>query len=711
MGQDNPAVKPLLIAFGEGAVFKKMPEDVVIPVWLYDHTSHSKFWPKSYDVRTKSRTPITTGYAYLMECFLRKPVGSFNKGAIIVYVLLDRGSPVNKSIEHAIRYANVVSKETPPNYFNSPALVNDFRMPDVKSDDDWKSFVSNPQLYRRMIHYMTMRMIGTRGDIDEELQKYVCELTNEDYDDALEDLTIDYKNDKTLFLHGGRLRKPDPDRPRFFKYADPFLLEFKTITKEVVSTSTPSYGNVKGGSTSFSSSSSYQKPVANCRYDTKRSVKINRAYDSTVINNLLEGEMAALFYAQAHIERGDSVMIVTPDIDVLMMLLLSCPDRIDPVTGKFVCKVFVQLVVSRKDYTRFVDVHQLWFNMHSSRPLKPVSGLPLPVRYRNKSSNEFVSKMCAMCLLCGTDYVKNYCLGITNKKGGIDATLLEAMFGAKPTTKSEIAANKTSLAIRKNLEELKLTPWIVHTFLKYYDEFEDVITITRSGEYDAITKLRTCAKVDVNERLFIAFTRRIYVEHYTASSVHEEKFEKEYGADRSLENVKKYLYEDKVEQLREKLAAQKRQQERLKKPNAKVPKTLMNVDETKSMTTIKRNRLPPPRKIRVSCRHLLWQIEYMMNGYKFNCSVIDPTTLYLELPYYGWYLDSGKCKVASRVSLKRPNVEISKKGRAANRRFVALQVAAAEASSLMELSETVDRRSNNDVMEVEGRTKERKLRR
>lgn len=659
MGQDNPAVKPLLIAFGEGAVFKKLPESVVIPVWLFDHTSHSKFLPTRFDNKTKSRVPTTTGYEYLMECFLRKPINAFNKNAIIVYVCLDRGSPVNKSIEHETRYANVEPMKTPPNYFNSPALLNDYTMPDVKNNNEWKTFIGNPQLYRRMVHYMTMRMIGTRGEIDEELQKYVCALSNDDYDDTLEDFTVNYLREKTLFLHGGRLRKPDPDRPRFYKHPDPFLLEFKTVTTEIASTST-----------------SNPKRAATNKYDIKRSVKINRAYDPVVINNLLEGEVAALFYAQAHIERGDNVMIVTPDMDVLMMLLLSCPDRINPITGKFVCRVFVQLAVSTPGYTRFVDVHQLWYNIHSTRPLKRMGAPGAPLRYKSRTSNEYVSKICSMCLLCGTDYVKNYCLGITNKKGSFDETILEALFGKKNSRTShhnEISTTTETMAIRKNVEALNFVPWIVHTFLKYYEEFEDMITISRYQEYNMSLKIRTCAKVDIDEDAFIRFTRRVYVEHYTTSSVHKKQFEEKYGDDNSVENIKKFLNEDKIEKLQERLAAKKRQEERLKNPCAKIPKTLIVINEAKSMITIKRNRLPPPRKIRVTCRHLLWQLEYMLNGYKYNCSVIDPTTLYMELPYYGWFLSSGKCKVAGRVSLKRPDADASKKKRVMDRRFVTLQ--------------------------------------
>jgi hypothetical protein len=690
MGQDNPAVKPLLLAFGEGAVFKKLPDSVVVPVWLFDHTSHMKFMPTRFDVVSKSKTFATTGYDFLMNCFLRKPMGAFSKKASIVYICLDRGSPANKIIEQDLRNVGVVPMETPANYRDSPALLNDFKMPDFKCKDDWKSFVGNPQLYRRAIHYLTMRMIGTRGDIDEELRTYVQDTNPADYDDDLNDFTIDCQSDKTLFLHGGRLRNPDPDRPLAFKYPEPFLLEFKTITEEIPFVRTRDNGNVRG---------SFSKPLANCRYDIKRSVKINKAYDPAVINNLLEGEVAALYYAQPHIERGDGVMIVTPDLDVLMMLLLSCPDRIDPSTGKFVCRVFVHLVVSTEEYSRYVDVHQLWFNIHSSRPLKSMKRSESSGRYRSKSSNEYVSKICAMCLLCGTDYVKNYCLGITNRKGGLDENSIEKLLGKNLDDRS---SDKIASIVRSNLESLKQVPWIIHTFLKYYDEFEEMITVSRCREYDLLMRLRACSKVDIDETLFIRFTRQVYVEHYTASpSKHAKQFEKKYGTDVTVENVKRYLYEDKIEKMNDKMAAQRRQEERMKKPGAKIPKTLVTVNETKAMATIKRNRLPPPRKIRVICRHLLWQMEYMLNGYKYNCSVIDPTTLYLELPYYGWFLSSGKCKAAGRVSLKRPNVEISKKNCVMNRRFVTLRAVASEELKSLQNDEFIVERNSDVSVEEE----------
>ena len=91
MGQDNPAVKPLLLAFGEGAVFVTLPTTAKIPVWLFDYTSSLKFMPKVFDFKTETRVKVKTGYDFLMHCFLKKLLSAYNKGATVVYTCLDRG--------------------------------------------------------------------------------------------------------------------------------------------------------------------------------------------------------------------------------------------------------------------------------------------------------------------------------------------------------------------------------------------------------------------------------------------------------------------------------------------------------------------------------------------------------------------------------------------------------------------------------------------
>jgi hypothetical protein len=643
MGQDNPAVKQLLLAFGDNAVTVDVPTGVHLPVWLFDHTCVLKYPPTKFDAEFKHRLPVTTGHEYVTECVVRALVSAYKKGAVMVYCCFDRGSPINKSIEHEKRYKNVTPMETPPNHHNEPALLNDYRMPGT-TKKEWDSFIANPYLYRRMIHYITMRLIGTRGNIEEELLKYVRDAPKCDYNDELNDFTIDPYGSKMLLLHGGRLKMPEPNRPKFYRYSEPFLLEFRTETSEV--------------ELSRSGSSTTRA------FETKRSVRINRGYDPNVIHNILEGEVAAVHYAQSHIEQCVSVVVVTPDIDVLMQYLLTCEDRIDPATGKFVCTVLVCLKVASDDsLTRYVDVHKVWYNMHFRRPARPSKDIST---FRSSCSHEYVTKICALLLLCGTDYVKKYCQGIKNKKGGFGEAFIDETFGSD---------FKTTTAGKK-VTALLFVPWVVYVFLKYVSEFENMITITRTTDYDKITRIRSDIKVDIDEELFIAFTRRVYVERYTCIDLPEGKaFRKKYGDKTSVKNVRRFLNEDKKKALDAKLATEARRDMRLAtNPDAKRPKKIINTDRVKAMNKIKRNRMMPARKIRVSSRHLLWQIEYMANGFKSNCAIVDPTSLYKELPYYGWVLDGeGKCRVAARVSLKRPNVNEIKKRRVADRRLVALR--------------------------------------
>ena len=157
--------------------------------------------------------------------------------------------------------------------------------------------------------------------------------------------------------------------------------------------------------------------------------------------------------------------------------------------------------------------------------------------------------------------------------------------------------------------------------------------------------------------------------------MHGGSFLKKYGTNTSVTNVRRCLNEDRMEALNRDLGVERRRDEKFaKNPNAKRPKNpIKKIDAEKRIKTIKRNRLPTKRKIRVSARHFLWQMEYLLTGYKADCSIIDPTTIYAELPYYGWTLDeTGKCKVAERVSIKRPDLESIKTTQVKRGRCIAL---------------------------------------
>lgn len=731
MGQDNPAVKQTLFAFGEGAIFKELPQNCVFTVWIFDHTSHLKYLPRDY--KKKEKSPLTNGYDYVMNFFIKRPAKAFRKGANFVYICLDRGSPINKSIEHKKRYKGVVPMETPLDYHNSPSLINDYQMT-IKNDNEWKSFISNPFLYRRLIHYITMRLIGTRGNIDDALKEYIENSSSYDYNDNLDDFTLDPYGDKSLFLHGGRLSKPDPNRPLYYTHPEPFLLEFKTKTMKTILTESNRVNTVKNtmektpddkkrknydinesdttglnskepfnkktklnnGNGNGSSYGKYTEKIteySNTIYETKRSVTIRRDYNQMILNNLLEGEVAAMYYAQMHIERGENVMFESPDIDMLMMLLLSCPDRLDPVSGNFICNVFVHLKVSTPGLSRYVDVHKLWVNIYQSKPMPIPKQVPSKVFKKFENTSEYVSKICAMCLLCGTDYVKNYCKGVTNRKDGF----IEDLF--KNTT---CGTDFIETKIGKSVMDVKPVPWIVYVFLKYYEEFDEMITIYRNNSsvnFNVIETIRNISKVDINEDLFIKFTHRVFTESII-EGVQKNKFKQKYGDNNSIKNIRTFLYEDKKLELQKKLETERKRDERLKNPNAKVPKKITHTDEAKAMTKIKENRLPPKRKIRVSSRHLLWQMEYMLNSYKTNCTIIDPTTIYIELPYYGWIIStSGYCKVAARVPIKRPDLKETQVSTIKNRRNVTLKAMVNSSKLRMPSDSSLSESEDNDSIE------------
>jgi hypothetical protein len=274
-------------------------------------------------------------------------------------------------------------------------------------------------------------------------------------------------------------------------------------------------------------------------------------------------------------------------------------------------------------------------------------------RYFDKKENgrEFVGQLCAACLLCGTDYVKNYCKGIHCRKGPLDRSFFSLNGDYGDGTRSKTTKEKIGIA----LDQLTEVPWVIYVFLKYYEEFSEMISIDRKDGKEYIRpseRAKDTALVDIDENKFIEFTHRVYVECYAMEGSRGSKaFAKKYGDQKTIENVRKHLYDDKLAELQ--IKKKKNTGKNYKPP----------IDETKILQKLKTNRVPPKRKIRVSARHLLWQMEYMMNSYKGLGHIDDPTLLYLELPYYGWIIDNqtNKCKVTSRVSLKRPNLREDKK--------------------------------------------------
>jgi hypothetical protein len=667
MGVDSEAMAWLLAAFGVEAIFEELPE--YVPVWIFDHTTQTKYL---------GNPTYKTGYEYLMDQFMRGPNAAFygkgapGTGARIVYGCLDRGRPANKDMESERRAKSKKKKERMPSpeNENEESLLNDYRIPRAT---EWDSFIGNAYLTKRLIHYITMRLIGTTGCISDNLEKYTNEdnVLAKDFDVDKRDYTLPTGGGHMFCLFGGRLEFPKLDRPKGSEYPfPPSLLIFETLTREKKS---------RSRSDGTSAVAEYHRPTAGSAFEigrresegdvlkaklfmdgsvateNVRSVKMmseGQGYTEEQLKNLLEGEVSCLFFSLNHASAGEKVVITTPDFDTLAMALLLVPDLLDPITFQPVSKIYVRMTLGRYK-NKFIDVYRVWRNMYESRPLKEnIDDVDISCDSTHAfdgadASVEYPSKLCALAAMCGTDYVDKF-HGIGSKKTGFSdcEEVFDRAF-SKKFLGSDIAGEIKNRTV----------PWVFFTFLKRYDEFCDFIAINRTENRNVAETVRKSIKVDVNETVFIDFVRAVYFEKYV-------KFVS--GGDDRGENGSKVGSKRK----RGFSIAGERPIKRIKyaDENASAVSTKsrssdkVNVDRLIAYLKArkdKRERLPVPRELRVRSRNLLWQMLYWFNSYRGNCSVLDPTTLYRNMPYYGWRIGKdGRCKFSKRVS-KKPEKPIA----------------------------------------------------
>jgi len=684
-------------------------------VIIMDHTRTIKFL----------REGCTNGRKFVQQQFLKDANMYHKLGSSLVYLCMDRGSPSNKSIEHRSRYAK---KEAP---FCGPARddvstpLNDFTAP--KPGKEFESVCNDPQWAKRINYYITRRLVGNTGiihplvkeildngfhkenmalDYDDWIGNYEknvlpdtkpymeglfdyafpkdsteANIANTKYDrnhyekyqsgvsepstpaktedcKRKRDLEfiwpvqqnfagdvmtpLDYKPapGKTLCLHGGRLQYPSALQSGHFAYSEPYLLTFESIIHNNES--------------------------------VVRKVGFSSHHRTETINQLLEGEMAAVYYALNHLNSGDDVLITSGDGDLLLMLLMSSIDRIDPVTGVFKSRLF--LCLEHQNNRTFIDLNQMWTNMRQS--LRPCSALVGESNFSaNADAYEFAAKLCAIGCLSGTDYVQNYCPGIKTRTQGLETeTMARKVFTEEfirklrhdPAADIKMQPKKGDIGIvvggggggnrtikkttTANNENSVLTvpiPWALYTFLNHYDEFQTMIKFKRKLSNNSIGLVSlpdlTFLPVDVtiDESKFIAFTQCIYLEKYKKPfGISDNVIGATDGDSRTkaVKTVRFGLYDKKLA--------------KIDSDAVKSKWSLLQIQEKKN--NVKKTRMQTKRTIRLKCRQLMWQLAYYYNGYRGDCRVPNALALYKELPYFGWCVNSeGLCTHAKRVSIPR----------------------------------------------------------
>lgn len=411
------------------AIKDHMDNDEIPHVVVFDHTKKLKY----------CREGLKTGEEFFDYHFIAETVKPLNETkTMVVYVCLDRGSPSCKSIEHKSRYKVTESKKKDPKddvEFKKlverakKTYISDTVGPASAFADVWKACISDKTFLSRLLIYLTVRFVGTKGVEGKELLDAIARLKTKSpyaslFDDTKERCEYIPPPNKRLYLFGGKLDSNE-------RCADVPFMAPNPLDKLIVIEGVDTSGVDATLSDQNARSSIYR------RFSSKRRVYFDDSPDRIVLSNLLEGEIQAMHFAYKHTLAGEDVMIVTPDGDVLMMALLSSVHRLDPSTGKFINRIFVCLEIpggaGRANTKQYVNVNELWWNIYSSQSgghhcdsyssssSSYFDSKPIFYKGLNHPSFQFVSQICFVGMSCGgTDYVEHCSPGVVNRTKGID---------------------------------------------------------------------------------------------------------------------------------------------------------------------------------------------------------------------------------------------------------------------------------------------------
>jgi len=165
---------------------------------------------------------------------------------------------------------------------------------------------------------------------------------------------------------------------------------------------------------------------------------------------------------------------------------------------------------------------------------------------------------------------------------------------------------------------LESIPTILFTFFqnpeKYKTMFQFMVSDIFRGTFRVVP-------IRIDEKLFIQFTRECYYHRWVGETANALKKKEKMI---TVSDVRTYL--SKYRGLRK--------------------------GKTEQSQTAKKYRMPTQREIKVSCRHLLWTLNYWQNSSRGTGSYPrSPILQYKDLPFYGWVQDSElTCRLATAVS-------------------------------------------------------------
>lgn len=342
----DPTVKhkSKMLAFGSDDV-EARAVGAMCPIVLFDFANVIKMPPPRH---------VNTWWDYCRECALPPLLHAFKNGAKVVVLCFERGSPGNKSIEQATRTRNTV----PLTLDEVGTIVGDVPIP---PRERWRDLVCNKRLVQEMTHYVTESLLNRDADAPVAAQNKGYVFTP----------PLGCK----LFIHGGFVDLP----PRGTPIARPPPYVYQVVHDLIEDPESMGHQHMECTAT---------------RCD-------EALFPPEQVQNLLEGELACLYYSKFYPDAN--CMVVTPDGDLIPQLLLMARDRIDPGTGAFRNVHIIKMVGvggGGRHSAEYIDVNKLYLGILNDPVL------------RDAGVRDPVMAHCALACLVKNDYIRNFAFGI-----------------------------------------------------------------------------------------------------------------------------------------------------------------------------------------------------------------------------------------------------------------------------------------------------------
>jgi hypothetical protein len=498
-------------------------------------------------------------------------------------------------------------------------IISDDVIPDKQQ---WSSFIANKRLYPEFVHYYTTRIIKPHY-IDDK------------------DYSFRVPLGKVLYLWGGNLATPSSRKDRFD-------CPIAKINAETYENSVFFVGNELSEDGQHT-----RRTHGRCAPE---------CFNLKALQNIKEGELAVM-HLMTYVPY-ENITILSPDGDLIFLLLMACRDRIDPVTGQFRNSVKLRLVTpnslsssssssrsnsktkkTKDDGGEEADeeedgVETEYGNDYNfDKAAGNVEEIDINLLYtmimndqlfHRAGINDPISILTAVSVLIKNDYIFDFGYGLGTVKLGNETN------GNEPIPTLLAVLLKNPYAFRHMVRVISQE--------KVRGTFSEVFPIY------------------IDEDIFMSFARECYVLKYGKIAAKAMSIDEN---DITVENVRYYLYKIRGKKNNRKNKTTTTITRRRNRPVSSALVMDDGKEEGEEATTSHsmevsdrsiKNRMLVARELRVFARQLLWVLNYWQNGYRKDAEYpICPLSRYSGMSYYGYVQTyDGLCIKADIVSALTP---------------------------------------------------------